>query len=131
YYKQHMYPFMTMKEEETGEIREEYVLRPMNCPHHHKVFAARKRSYRDLPLRLAEYGQVFRYEDSGAISGLLRVRSMCMNDAHLYVTPDQIKAEFLAVLEMHRKVYEILGLESYRLRLSAWDPDDPKGKEKY
>ena len=129
YYKQHMYPFMPLVED--GEVREEYVLRPMNCPHHHKVFAARKRSYRDLPLRLAEYGQVFRYEDSGAISGLLRVRSMCMNDAHLYVTPDQIKAEFLAVLEMHRKVYEVLGLESYKLRLSAWDPDDPKGKDKY
>jgi threonyl-tRNA synthetase len=131
YYKQHMYPFMTMKEAETDEVSEEYVLRPMNCPHHHKVFAARKRSYRELPLRLAEYGQVFRYEDSGAISGLLRVRSMCMNDAHLYVTPDQIKQEFLAVLEMHRKVYEVLGLESYKLRLSAWDPEDPKGKEKY
>lgn len=131
YYKQHMYPFMSMKEAETDEVREEYVLRPMNCPFHHKVFAARKRSYRELPLRLAEYGQVFRYEDSGAISGLLRVRSMCMNDAHLYVTPDQIKTEFLAVLEMHRKVYEVLGLESYRLRLSAWDPDDPKGKDKY
>jgi threonyl-tRNA synthetase len=131
YYKQHMYPFMTMKEAETDEVSEEYVLRPMNCPFHHKVFAARKRSYRELPLRLAEYGQVFRYEDSGAISGLLRVRSMCMNDAHLYVTPDQIKSEFLAVLEMHRKVYEVLGLESYRLRHSTWDPEDPKGKDKY
>jgi threonyl-tRNA synthetase len=131
YYKQHMYPFMELKETEADEASEQYVLRPMNCPFHHKVFAARKRSYRELPLRLAEYGQVFRYEDSGAISGLLRVRSMCMNDAHLYVTPDQIKSEFLAVLEMHRKVYEVLGLESYKLRLSAWDPDDPKGKDKY
>jgi threonyl-tRNA synthetase len=131
YYKQHMYPFMELKEAEADEVSEQYVLRPMNCPFHHKVFAARKRSYRELPLRLAEYGQVFRYEDSGAISGLLRVRSMCMNDAHLYVTPDQIKSEFLAVLEMHRKVYEVLGLESYKLRLSAWDPDDPKGKDKY
>ncbi|HEY8432122.1 MAG TPA: threonine--tRNA ligase, partial [Sandaracinaceae bacterium] len=113
------------------EVREAYVLRPMNCPHHHKVYASRLRSYRDLPLRLAEYGQVYRYEDSGALSGLLRVRGMCMNDAHIYCTEEQAKAEFLAVMEMHREVYEILGLRDYYFRFSTWDPDDPKGKEKY
>ena len=110
-----MFPFMEMKEEtESGEeVRERYALRPMNCPHHHKVFAARLRSYRDLPLRLAEYGQVYRYEDSGALSGLLRVRGMCMNDAHIYCTEDQIKAEFLEVMQMHRDLYEILGMSNY------------------
>lgn len=133
YYAPHMFPFMEMKEQtESGEeVRESYSLRPMNCPHHHKVFAARLRSYRELPLRLAEYGQVFRYEDSGALSGLLRVRGMCMNDAHIYCTEDQIKSEFLAVMEMHRELYSILGMNDYYLRFSTWDPDDPKGKQKY
>ncbi|MCZ7686724.1 MAG: His/Gly/Thr/Pro-type tRNA ligase C-terminal domain-containing protein [Sandaracinaceae bacterium] len=128
-----MFPLMELTEQtESGaEVRERYALRPMNCPHHHKVFAARLRSYRDLPLRLAEYGQVYRYEDSGALSGLLRVRGMCMNDAHIYCTEEQARAEFLAVMEMHRDVYAILGLSSYYFRFSTWDPDDPKGKQKY
>jgi threonyl-tRNA synthetase len=130
YYKQHMYPFMELKEAEADEVSEQYVLRPMNCPFHHKVFAARKRSYRELPLRLAEFGSVYRFEKTGQLNGMTRVRGFTQDDAHLYVTPDQIKSEFLAVLEMHRKVYEVLGLESYKLRLSAWDPEDPKGKEK-
>jgi len=103
----------------------------MNCPHHHKIFAARPRSYRDLPLRFAEYGQCFRYEDSGALSGLLRVRAMCMNDAHIYCTEDQIRDEFMKVMDLHRRVYKILGLDDYWMRLSTWDPEDPKGKEKY
>ena len=137
YYAAHMYPFMELREKrETDagtveEVKDVYCLKPMNCPHHHRIFAARKRSYRDLPLRLAEYGDVYRFEDSGALSGLLRVRGMCMNDAHIYCTEDQIKPEFIAVMEMHRRLYEILGLESYHLRFSTWDPDDPKGKEKY
>ncbi len=134
YYAEHMYPFMEVHErgeEGEGEVRETYALRPMNCPHHHRIFAARKRSYRDLPLRLAEYGQVYRFEDAGALSGLLRVRGMCMNDAHIYCTEEQIKSEFLAVMEMHRQVYEILGLSDYYMRFSTWDPDDPKGKQKY
>ena len=133
YYAKHMYPFMELKEE-TGSgdtIREAYCLKPMNCPHHHRIYASRKRSYRELPLRLAEYGQVYRFEDSGALSGLLRVRGMCMNDAHIYCREDQIKSEFLAVMDMHRKVYEILGLSDYYFRFSTWDPEDPKGKEKY
>jgi threonyl-tRNA synthetase len=137
YYAEHMYPVMELKELREGaggtveEVKETYVLKPMNCPHHHKIYAARPRSYRDLPMRLAEYGQVYRFEDSGALSGLLRVRGMCMNDAHIYCTEEQIKAEFLAVMDMHREVYEILGLDSYYMRFSTWDPDDPKGKEKY
>jgi threonyl-tRNA synthetase len=134
YYQEHMYPFMDLVEkDEDGneEVREQYVLRPMNCPHHHRVYAARPRSYRDLPLRYAEYGTVYRYEDRGALSGLLRVRGMTMNDAHIYCTEDQIKAEFIAVIEMHQRVYEILGLSDYYMRLSTWDPDSEKGKEKY
>jgi threonyl-tRNA synthetase len=113
------------------EVKEVYRLKPMNCPHHHLIFSSRLRSYRDLPLRLAEYGQVYRFEDSGALSGLLRVRGMCMNDAHIYCTEDQIKTEFLNVMNMHREVYEVLGLASYHLRFSTWDPNDPKGREKY
>ncbi|MFT7514396.1 MAG: threonyl-tRNA synthetase [Candidatus Omnitrophota bacterium] len=103
----------------------------MNCPHHHMIYNAEKRSYRDLPLRLAEYGHCYRYEDSGSLSGMLRVRGMCMNDAHIYCTAESIQEEFLAVMEMHRVLYEKLGIHDYHMRLSTWDPDDPKGKEKY
>ncbi len=134
YYAEGMYPFMELKDHggaEGDEVRETYVLKPMNCPHHHRIFASRLRSYRDLPIRLAEYGQVYRYEDSGALSGLLRVRGMCMNDAHIYCTEDQIKDEFLKVMTMHEDLYRILGLRDYYLRFSTWDPDDPKGKNKY
>ena len=111
-----------------GRVKERYVLRPMNCPHHHKVFAARPRSYRDLPLRLAEYGNVYRWEESGAVGGLVRVRGMCMNDAHIYCTEEQIKDEFKSVLKMYQEAYAILGIEDYSVRLSRWDPEDPKDK---
>ncbi|MDE0063411.1 MAG: threonine--tRNA ligase [Gammaproteobacteria bacterium] len=133
FYADDMYPPMEVPETGDGEaaIREAYRLRPMNCPHHHKIFAAEPRSYRDLPLRLAEYGQVYRWEESGAVSGLLRVRGMSMNDAHIYCTPEQIESEFMLVMAMYREAYEILGLEDYVVRLSRWDPDDPKGKLKY
>jgi len=133
YYKDGMFPFMEIKEtsREGGEVLEEYVLKPMNCPHHHLIFASEKRSYRDLPLRLAEYGVCHRYEDSGSLSGLLRVRAMCMNDAHIYCTEEQIEAEFLAVMDMHKTLYDKLGIKNYNMRLSTWDPDDPKGKQKY
>lgn len=133
YYKEGMYPAMEFKEvDENGEEKiESYSLRPMNCPHHHMIYKSSPRSYRDLPLRLAEYGQVYRYEDSGAVSGLLRVRGMCMNDAHIYCTEDQIESEFLGVMNMHRELYETLGIENFYMRLSTWDPEDPKGKEKY
>ena len=138
YYKDGMFPFLELKETHEGEggeieeVVETYALKPMNCPHHHKIFAARPRSYRDLPLRLAEYGHCYRYEDSGALSGLLRVRGMCMNDAHIYCTEEQIREEFMKVMDLHRRVYAILGLQdNYWMRLSTWDPNDPKGKEKY
>ncbi|MEQ1503722.1 MAG: threonine--tRNA ligase [Myxococcota bacterium] len=140
YYAPHMYPPMEVEESheaasgaegEAQKVREVYRLKPMNCPHHHRIFGARLRSYRELPLRLAEYGQVYRFEDSGALSGLLRVRGMCMNDAHIYCTEDQIEDEFVAVMEMHRRVYEILGLTDYYMRFSTWDPEDPKGREKF
>lgn len=133
YYADDMYPPMELTEQsEDGEtIKEAYVLKPMNCPHHHKIFAAQLRSYRELPLRLAEYGSVYRFEESGAVSGLLRVRGMCMNDAHIYCTEDQIKSEFLSVIQLYDQCYRILGLDSYYLRLSKSDPDDPKRREKY
>ncbi|HEX8084119.1 MAG TPA: threonine--tRNA ligase [Solirubrobacteraceae bacterium] len=129
YYAEGMYPFMELEGEEG--VKDEYALRPMNCPHHHRVYAARPRSYRDLPLRLAEYGNVFRYEDHGALSGLLRVRGMTMNDAHIYCTEEQITEEFVAVIEMHQRVYDVLGLDQFYMRFSTWDPDSEKGKAKY
>ena len=133
YYADAMYPPMELMEEgDDGErIKEAYVLKPMNCPHHHKIFSSEPRSYRDLPLRFAEYGQVYRFEESGAVGGLMRVRGMSMNDAHIYCTEDQIKSEFRNVMALHDEAYAILGLDNYYLRLSRWDPHDPKGKDKY
>ena len=133
YYKDGMFPFMEFRERsrEGTEIVEDYVIKPMNCPHHHLIYASEKRSYRDLPLRLAEYGMCHRYEDSGSLSGLLRVRGMTMNDAHIYCTEAQIEEEFLAVMEMHKTVYRTMGITDYFMRLSTWDPEDPKGKQKY
>jgi threonyl-tRNA synthetase len=99
-----------------------YYLKAMNCPHHHKLFAAIPRSYRDLPLRLAEYGTCYRYEQSGELFGLMRVRSMQMNDAHIYMTPDQFEAEFNAVNEMYLKYFKLFGIEKYLMRFSTHDP---------
>jgi len=99
-----------------------YYLKAMNCPHHHKLFAAVPRSYRDLPLRLAEYGTDYRYEKSGELFGLMRVRSMQMNDAHIYCTPEQFEAEFNAVNEMYLKYFKLFGIEKYLMRFSTHDP---------
>jgi threonyl-tRNA synthetase len=99
-----------------------YYLKAMNCPHHHKLFAAIPRSYRDLPLRLAEYGTCYRYEQSGELFGLMRVRSMQMNDAHLYMTPEQFESEFNAVNEMYLKYFKLFGIEKYLMRFSTHDP---------
>jgi threonyl-tRNA synthetase len=99
-----------------------YFLKAMNCPHHHKLFAAVPHSYRDLPLRFAEYGTCYRYEQSGELIGLLRVRSMQMNDAHIYCTEDQFEAEFNAVNEMYLKYFKLFGLEKYLMRFSTHDP---------
>jgi threonyl-tRNA synthetase len=101
---------------------ERYYLKAMNCPHHHRIFAAEPRSYRDLPLRLAEYGTCYRYEQSGELFGLMRVRSLNMNDAHIYCTPDQFAAEFNAVNEMYLKYFKIFGIEKYVMRFSTHDP---------
>jgi threonyl-tRNA synthetase len=90
----------------------------MNCPHHHMIYKAEPRSYRDLPLRLAEYGTCYRYEQSGELAGLLRVRSMTMNDAHIYCTPEQAKAEFIKVMNLHTQYYKLFGLSDFWMRLS-------------
>jgi threonyl-tRNA synthetase len=107
---------------ELKELGERYYLKAMNCPHHHRIFAAEPRSYRDLPLRLAEYGTCYRYEQSGELFGLMRVRSLNMNDAHIYCTPEQFAAEFNAVNEMYLKYFKIFGIEKYVMRFSTHDP---------
>jgi threonyl-tRNA synthetase len=109
-----------MVEENPGSER--YYLKAMNCPHHHRIFAAEPHSYRDLPLRLAEYGTCYRYEQSGELFGLMRVRSLNMNDAHIYCTREQFAAEFNAVNEMYLKYFKIFGIEKYVMRFSTHDP---------
>ena len=105
---------------------ERYYLKAMNCPHHHKLFAAVPRSYRDLPLRLAEYGTCYRYEQSGELFGLMRVRSLQMNDAHIYCTEEQFEDEFNAVNEMYLKYFKIFGIEKYQMRFSTHDPAEAR-----
>jgi threonyl-tRNA synthetase len=102
--------------------RSRYYLKAMNCPHHHKLFAALPRSYRDLPLRLAEYGTDYRYEKSGELFGLMRVRLLHMNDAHLYMTPEQFEDEFNAVNEMYLNYFKLFGIDKYLMRFSTHDP---------
>jgi threonyl-tRNA synthetase len=122
YYAESMFPPMEMKESASDTVGEKYYLKAMNCPHHHKIFAAVPRSYRDLPLRLAEYGTCYRYEQSGELMGLMRVRSMQMNDAHIYCTTEQFAQEFQAVNEMYLKYFKIFGFEKYQMRFSTHDP---------
>jgi threonyl-tRNA synthetase len=95
-----------------------YYVKPMNCPMHHKIYGAKPRSYRDLPIRLAEYGTCYRYEKSGELFGLMRVRSMQMNDAHMYVTEDQFEQEFMGVIELYKKYFELFNIEKYVMRFS-------------
>lgn len=121
HYKENMFPVMKVDEEE-------FVLRPMNCPHHMLVFKNKLHSYRDLPIRIGEFATDFRYEASGAVKGLERVRCMCQNDAHLFVTPEQIKDEFKKVVSLILDVYKDFGIKEYKFRLSLRDPED---KEKY
>ena len=120
YYQESMFPPMQLEEEEP------YYLKPMNCPHHHQIYAARPHSYRDLPLRLAEYGDVYRYEKSGQLAGLLRVRGMSMNDAHIYCTLEQVREEFAAVIGLHKRYYDLFRLENFWLRLSLHAADKEK-----
>ena len=105
-----------------GSLSDRYYLKAMNCPHHHRIFAAEPRSYRDLPLRLAEYGCCYRYEQSGELFGLMRVRSLNMNDAHIYCTEEQFAEEFRAVNEMYLKYFKVFGLDKYVMRFSTHDP---------
>jgi threonyl-tRNA synthetase len=100
-----------------------YYLKAMNCPHHHRIFAAEPRSYRDLPLRLAEYGTNYRYEQSGELFGLMRVRSLNMNDAHIYCTPEQFAQEFNAVNDLYLKYFKIFGIEKFVMRFSTSAPE--------
>jgi len=147
YYAESMFPPMELHEEgsQKSEVRSQekksvsdsdssilttdasssvrYYLKAMNCPHHHRIFAAEPHSYRDLPLRLAEYGTCYRYEQSGELFGLMRVRSLNMNDAHIYCTPEQFAAEFNAVNEMYLKYFKIFGLEKYQMRFSTSAPE--------
>jgi threonyl-tRNA synthetase len=97
----------------------DYYVKPMNCPFHNKIYASKPRSYRDLPLRLAEYGTCYRYEQSGELYGLMRVRSMQMNDAHIYCTEEQFEAEFLAVIDMYREYFRLFNIDKYFMRLST------------
>jgi threonyl-tRNA synthetase len=115
YYQDSMYPPMELE-------GVKYYLKAMNCPHHHKIFAAEQHSYKDLPLRLAEYGTCYRYEQSGELFGLMRVRCLHMNDAHIYCTREQFAEEFRAVNDMYLKYFKIFGIDKYVMRLSLHDP---------
>jgi threonyl-tRNA synthetase len=115
YYKDSMFPAMELD-------GERYYLKAMNCPHHHKIFDALPRSYKELPIRLAEYGTCYRYEQSGELFGLMRVRSLQMNDAHIYCTEAQFEQEFRSVNELYLRYFEVFGIEKYRMRFSKHDP---------
>jgi threonyl-tRNA synthetase len=122
HYHDTMYPPMEM---ESGE---ELILRPMNCPHHIQIYKAKMRSYRDLPIRIAELGTMYRLEKSGELAGLSRVRAMTLNDAHIFCTPEQMQPEFVKVVQLIQEVYAVMGFEQYTYRLSLRDPND---KEKF
>ncbi len=127
YYKEDMYAPLEID-------GEDYYLRPMNCPHHHKIYARKRRSYRELPLRLSEYGQVYRYEASGGLCGLMRTRGFCQNDAHIYCSQEQAEEEFLTVMKMHASYYKVFGVKDFWMELCMPDEEnlkkyisDPKG----
>ena len=121
YYKESQFSPLQVEEEE-------YLLKPMNCPHHFQIYASRPRSYRDLPIRLAEFGTCFRYEQSGELNGLIRVRSFTVDDSHMFVRPDQLKQELMGVIDLIQLVFNTLGFSDFRTRLSF---RDPKNKDKY
>ena len=121
YYADSMFPPMHLKEDGHSTT---YYLKAMNCPHHHQIYAFEPHSYRDLPLRLAEYGTVYRYEKSGELFGLMRVRTMQMNDAHLYMTPEQFEEEFKAVNDLYLKYFKMFGITKYVMRFSTHDPEE-------
>jgi len=117
YYQDSMFPPMELEEGGT------YYIKAMNCPHHHKIYQSKKRSYKELPLRMAEYGTCYRYEKSGELYGLMRVRSLQMNDAHIYCTPEQFEAEFQGVNEMYLKYFDIFDIDRYLMRFSTHNPE--------
>ena len=120
YYKDDMYNPIELD-------NEDYYLRPMNCPHHHMVYSSEPRSYRDLPVRISEWGQVYRYEKSGALNGLMRVRGFCMNDAHIYCRYDQVKSEFQKVIALHARYYQLFDIKDFKMILAL--PDFDKGSK--
>jgi threonyl-tRNA synthetase len=120
YYKDDMYPPMKLDD------GQEYYLKPMNCPHHHMIYKSSPKSYKDLPLRLAEYGTCYRYEASGELFGLMRVRGFAQNDSHIYCTEEQAVDEFVSVMKLHEYYYKMLGIKDYYLELSLRDPKDKK-----
>ena len=117
YYAESMFPPMEL------EDGIKYYMKPMNCPFHHKLYAAKPRSYRDLPIRYAEYGTCYRFEQSGELFGLMRVRSMQMNDAHIYVSEEQFEEEFMSVVKLYLRYFDILGVDKYSMRLSLHSPE--------
>ena len=121
YYTDDMYPPFKIE-------GEEYYLKPMNCPHHHMIYKSRLRSYRELPLRLAEYGQLYRFELSGVLHGLFRVRGFCQNDAHIYVAEKDVVREFVRVMDMHRFYYKALGIKNFKIKLGLRDPKNLRRK---
>ncbi|MEK7066779.1 MAG: threonine--tRNA ligase [Patescibacteria group bacterium] len=121
HYKEDMYSPIDIDDEK-------YYLKPMNCPHHHMIYQSKQRSYRDLPLRIAEFGTVYRYERSGVLTGLIRTRGFTQNDAHIYCSPEQLKSEFVKVLKLFKKVYKDFGIKDYYFRLSL---PDFSNQEKY
>jgi len=128
-YKDGMFPPMRSIEKDPDSPPEEFYMKPMNCPHHHMIYLSRPRSYRELPLRLAEYGTVYRYEKSGQLAGLLRVRGLAMNDAHIYCTKEQIKEEVKKVVAMHKLYFEKFRMDKIWVRLSLHDKDKTKFTE--
>lgn len=122
YYEDSMYPPIEIVEDEGGE-KVKYYLKAMNCPHHHRIFASQPKSYRDLPVRYAEYGTCYRYEQSGELMGLMRVRALQMNDAHIYCMESQFESEFQAVNEMYLKYFKLFGIKKFLMRFSTHDPD--------
>ncbi|MBL8061353.1 MAG: threonine--tRNA ligase [Chthonomonas sp.] len=125
-YRDKMFPFMEDLNSE-GEVSDTFILKPMNCPFHIEIYKSQMRSYRDLPVRYAEFGTVYRYEQSGEVAGILRARGFTQDDAHLFVTPDQLQDEFIGVVEVIQAVLEKLGLTNFRVRVGTKDP----GSDKY
>ncbi len=125
YYQESQFPTIKMKERDKDD-ESEYLLKPMNCPHHIQIYAAEPRSYRDLPVRLAEFGTVYRFEQSGELNGMTRVRGFTQDDAHLFCTPEQVEHEFRTTVEMVMHVFETLGFKDYECRISLRDPKSDK-----